>query len=187
MDLTALYERGLVATGRVVDGVQPEQLRNATPCADWDVRLLLHHVIGGNWMFAGVAAGGTMDASGEMPELAAMDPSAVYAESAAVVLDAWRQPGALERRCHLSFGDMPARATMAIHFLDTLVHGWDLATATGQDTTLDPELAAAGMVIAEGMISDALRSTGAFGPAVPVAADAPVGERLVAFTGRRPA
>jgi len=186
MDLTTVYERGLAATGRVVDGVKPEQLRNPTPCPDWDVRLLLHHVIGANWMFAGVAAGGTMDPSGDMPELTALEPSAVYAESAAAVLDAWRQPGALERRCHLSFGDMLARATMAIHFLDSLVHGWDLATATGQDTTLDPELAGAGMVIAEGMISDALRSTGAFGPAVPWADDAPVGERLLAFTGRRP-
>lgn len=186
MDLTAVYERGLAATGGVVDGVRPEQLQGPTPCPEWDVRLLLHHVIGANWMFAGVAAGGTMDAAGEMPELTALDPAAVYAESAVAVLDAWRQPGALDRRCHLSFGDMPARATMAIHFLDTLVHGWDLARATGQDTTLDPELAAAGLAIAEGMISDALRATGAFGPAIPVADGAPVGDRLVAFTGRRP-
>ena len=148
--------------------------------------LLLHHVIGANFMFAGVAAGGTMDAAGEMPELTALDPAAVYAESAAAVLDAWGQPGALDRRCHLSFGDMPARATMSIHLLDTVVHGWDLAKATGQDTTIDPELAAAALSVAEGMISDALRATGAFAPAVPVAADASVGERLVAFTGRRP-
>jgi len=186
MDLTAVYERSLSATGRVVDGVQPEQLQGPTPCTEWDVRLLLHHVIGANFMFAGVAAGGTMDAGGEMPELTALDPAAVYAESAAQVLAAWRQPGALDRRCHLSFGDMPARATMAIHLLDTVVHGWDLAKATGQDTTLDPELADAALVVAEGMISDALRATGAFGPAVAVAADAPVGDRLVAFTGRRP-
>ena len=186
MDITAVYERALGATGAIVDGVQPEQLTDPTPCPGWDVRVLLHHVIGANWMFAGVAAGGTMDAGGDMPELAALDPSGAYAAAAAAVLDAWRQPGALDRRCHLSFGDMPARATMAIHFLDVLVHGWDLATATGQDATLDPELAAAGMVVAEGMISDALRATGAFGPAVPWPDDAPVGERLVAFTGRRP-
>ena len=42
------------------------------------------------------------------------------------------------------------------------------------------------LVVAEGMISDALRATGAFGPPVTVPADAPVGDRLVAFTGRRP-
>ena len=186
MDLTAVYERSLAATGRLVDGVQPEQLQDPTPCQAWDLRLLLHHVIGANFMFAGVAAGGIMDPGGEMPDLTTLDPSAVYAESAAAVLAAWREPGALDRRCHLSFGDMPARATMAIHLLDTVVHGWDVAKATGQDTTIDPELAAAALVVAEGMISDALRATGAFGPPVPVPADAPVGDRLVAFTGRRP-
>ncbi len=186
MNLAAAYERSLATTGRIVEGVQPEQLRHPTPCPDWDVRLLLHHVIGANWMFAGVAAGGRMDPSGHMPELAALDPSDAYAQSAAAVLDAWKQPGALDRRCHLSFGDMPARATMAIHFLDTVVHGWDVARATGQDTTIDPELAAAGLFVAEGMISDALRATGAFGPAVPCPPDAPAGERLVAFTGRKP-
>ena len=186
MDITVVYERALGATGSIVEGVLPEQLPDPTPCPGWDVRVLLHHLIGANWMFAGVAAGGTMDAGGDMPELAAFDPSGAYNDSAAAVVDAWRQPGALDRRCHLSFGDMPARATMAIHFLDVLVHGWDLATATGRDATLDPELAAVGMVVAEGMISDALRATGAFGPAVPWPDDAPVGERLVAFTGRRP-
>ena len=52
------YRRALLNTGRIVVGVRPEQLALPTPCRDWDVRLLLNHIIGGNHMFAEVARGG---------------------------------------------------------------------------------------------------------------------------------
>jgi uncharacterized protein (TIGR03086 family) len=68
---------------------------------------------------------------------------------------------------------------------DVLVHTWDLARATGQDDTLDAELSAS---VLDGfvMMGDALVASGHFGPAVPVAADAPVHVRLVAASGRDP-
>ena len=68
---------------------------------------------------------------------------------------------------------------------DVLVHTWDLARATGQDDTLDAELAGS---VLEGfvMMGDALVASGHFGPAVAVADDAPVQVRLVAASGRDP-
>ena len=46
------YRRALLNTGRIVVGVRPEDLPKPTPCRDWDVRLLLNHIIAGNHMFA---------------------------------------------------------------------------------------------------------------------------------------
>jgi len=180
------YRRALLHTGRIVLAVRPEQLVLPTPCRDWDVRLLLNHIIGGNYMFAEVAAGGRADAAGTMDDHTLPDPGTNYLASADAVMAAWAQPGAMERRCHMPFGDIPAGAAVSIHFLDIVVHGWDLARATGQDTTIEPDLAEEALDISHGLLSPELRETGVFGPEVPISADNPLHDRLVAFMGRRP-
>jgi len=180
------YRRALLSTGRIVLGVRPEQLLLPTPCRDWDVRLLLNHIIGGNYTFAEVAAGGRADATGVMDDHTLPDPGSNYIASADAVMAAWAAPGAMERRVHMPFGDIPAPAAVSIHFLDIVVHGWDLARATGQDTTIEPDLAAEALDISQGLLSPELRDTGVFGPEVPVSADDPLHDRLVAFMGRRP-
>ena len=180
------YRRALLNTGRIVLNVRPEQLSQPTPCRDWDVRLLLNHIIGGNHMFAEVARGGRPDASGVMDDYTVPDPGTNYLASADLVLAAWAEPGAMERRCHMPFGDIPASAAVSIHFLDIVVHGWDLARATDQDTTIEPDLAAEALDISHGLLSPELRETGVFGPEIPVSADDPLHDRLVAFMGRRP-
>ncbi len=68
---------------------------------------------------------------------------------------------------------------------DVFMHSWDLARATGQEVELDADFAAqllAGMA----QMEDVLRSSGQYGAPVPVAADAPVVDRLVGFIGRDP-
>jgi len=180
------YRRALVRTGHIVAGVRPEQLADATPCRDWDVRLLLNHIIGGNHMFAEVARGGRVEASGEMEDHTRPDPGTNYLASAESVLAAWSEPGVMERRCRMPFGDIPAPAAVSIHFLDVVVHGWDLARATGQDTSIDPDLAAEALDISHGFLSPELRQVGAFGPEIPASAEDPLHERLVAFMGRTP-
>ena len=69
--------------------------------------------------------------------------------------------------------------------MDLLVHGWDLARATGQDESLDPDEVHAFLVGIEPWDA-ALRSSGHFGPRVAVPDDADEQTRLIAFTGRRP-
>jgi uncharacterized protein (TIGR03086 family) len=180
------YQRALLATGRIVAGVRPDQLSGPTPCRDWDVRLLLNHIIGGNHMFATVARGGRVEATGDMEDYTRPDPGSRYLESAEAVLAAWAEPGAMERRVHMPFGDIPGSAAVSIHFLDLVVHGWDLARATGQDATIAPDLAAEALDISSDLLSPELREAGVFGPEVPAAADDPLHDRLVAFMGRRP-
>jgi uncharacterized protein (TIGR03086 family) len=91
------YRRALLNTGRIVVGVRPEQLRLPTPCSDWDVRLLLNHIIGGNLMFAEVARGGRPDPTGDMDDHTLPDPGTNYIASADSVLAAWAEPGVMER------------------------------------------------------------------------------------------
>jgi len=180
------YRRALVRTGRIVAAVRPEQLGLPTPCRDWDVRLLLNHIIGGNHMFAEVARGGTVDAAGEMEDHTRPDPGSNYLASAEAVFAAWAEPGAMERRCRMPFGEIPAPAAVSIHFLDVVVHGWDLARATGQEAVIDADLAAEALDISHGFLSPELRQLGAFGPEIPASTDDPLHDRLVAFMGRTP-
>lgn len=187
MDVDAILERGLDCTGRVVAGVRPEQYGNSTPCAEWTVRDLLNHVIGGNHFFAAAAAGNTPDIGGETPDLIGDDPATAYAQSAKTALEAWRRPGVAESTIKLPFGEMPGSFAMGIHFVDHLVHSWDLAKATGQDTAVDAELAEAAYGIIRGNVPEQFRGPGGpFGPEVSVPEDAPIQERLVAYLGRQP-
>jgi len=90
----------------------------------------------------------------------------------------------MQTTCHLSFGDYSGSDYSAQLFMDTLIHGWDIASATGQDTRLDPELVDACLPIAEQLTSQ-FRSAGVFGENLPVDADASPQQRLLALLGRQ--
>jgi uncharacterized protein (TIGR03086 family) len=90
----------------------------------------------------------------------------------------------MDATCHLSFGDYSGSEYAGQLLLDTLVHGWDIAKATGQDTRLDPELVSACLPIAEQLTSQ-FRSAGVFGELLPVDPDADAQTRLLALMGRR--
>ena len=88
---------------------------------------------------------------------------------------------------HPHTGEMPLDVAVdRFYTTDVFMHTWDLARATGQDDTLDPTLCAE---LFEGMqpIDELLRSSGQYGPRVPVADDAPAQDRLLGFIGRDPA
>jgi uncharacterized protein (TIGR03086 family) len=78
-----------------------------------------------------------------------------------------------------------ANAIDMIYTSDVFLHRWDLARATGQDETLDPDKCAA---MLEGMLpmDEMLRQSGQYGPRVPVPDDADVQTKLLAFIGRTP-
>jgi uncharacterized protein (TIGR03086 family) len=90
----------------------------------------------------------------------------------------------MQATCHLSFGDYSGSDYAAQLFMDTLIHGWDIARATGQDTRLDPELVEACLPIAEQLTSQ-FRSAGVFGDNIQVKPDADAQTRLLALVGRR--
>jgi len=189
VDPVALHEGALDATSRIVARVRPHQLSLPTPCAEWDVRRLIEHLVEGNEMFTRAAvdpARAPAQAGADDPG-PGDDPFEAYARSTEAVRRAWRQPGVLEREIYGPFGTLPGHVVVRMHFVDHLVHGWDVAKATGQDTTIDETLARAAYEEMTAALDPSSRRAGLpFGPEVPCPRDAPVHERLVAFLGRHP-
>ena len=185
-EITELHRRALDATGAVVAGISAGQLDLATPDADWDVRELLMHVIGGNLWAAELAAGLTIEQVGDRfsGDVIGADPTGAYERSAAAAAAAFEAPGALDAPCAVSYGPVPGSVYAGHRFLDVLIHGWDLAEATGQETTLDPELVDACTQVLEPQV-EAFRAAGVVGPAIPAAPGASAQTKLLAMLGRR--
>lgn len=176
---------GVYAQARaIVAGTTADQYDAPTPCSEWNVRELLNHTIGVVHGLASAAAGEAAP-EGDAPDFTADDTVAAFDQATARSLAAWRADGVLDSMLQVGPIEMPAQAAIGINMLDTLTHAWDLAVATGQDRSLDPELAEAALGAAQMTISDEIRP-GRFGPAVPISDDAPAHDRLAAFLGRTP-
>ena len=174
-----LFEAAPSQAANVIGGINDSQLSASTPCADWNVEALLDHFLMGNNMAAASLSGSEAqeaDKSGGRVE--------AYKASAAKLAEAAKQPGALEKTVQSPIGEMPGGQLLAAIFMDHLVHSWDLAKATGQDTALDPGLVEACYGIFVPMI-DQMRGD-AFGPAVSVSDDSSLQDKLIAFMGRNP-
>ncbi len=108
----------------------------------------------------------------------------MYAQGAKEVPAAWQGEGALDRRMPLPGGGLGPRIA-DLHLLETVLHGWDLATATGQDRTGDPDAVQAALQGWYGNHPDEIRArNGMFGPSRPASDDAPALDRLAAYFGR---
>jgi len=163
----------------LVAGLDDSDLDAPTPCAEFDVRQVLEHMVGGATMFAS-AFRGTAPAEGSLPDdVVGAFPVALSDLEAAV-----RSPGALERTIDAPFGQVPGDVFARFVVLDGLVHGWDIATATGQ--TFDPPAAVVAAVdgFARQALSDDLRDGDTFKVALEPPSTASPLERVVAFTGR---
>ncbi|HYZ90967.1 MAG TPA: TIGR03086 family metal-binding protein [Actinomycetota bacterium] len=187
MDLLDLFDRATAWTATKVAGAQG-QLDADTPCREWSVRTLMDHLLWGQRMFASGPSGGTIaPPSGPPPSLIGDDPAAEYEDARKVTLHAYSQPGVLEGMVKGSDGDRPAAQMLGIAFCDQLVHGWDLAKATGQDTTMPAGLASAAFMMLNGRVPDDARGPGKnFMPAIAVADDASDQDKLIAYCGRQP-
>lgn len=167
--------------------VLPTQWELPTPCADWDVRTLLNHVVGELLWMPPLLAGQTIADVGDRfdGDVLGARPKEVASVASAAAVGAAGEPGALERTVHLSFGDVPGGEYVAQVTSDIVIHSWDLARAIGRDEHLDEALVAEVEAYLAPQL-DGWRSAGAFGPAVEVPTDADVQTRLLAATGRSP-
>ena len=191
MDLLPAFERAVASTAEIVKATPADMLDVPTPCSEWDVRALLNHVIGTLWLAEALFGDQHPRypmAPGSLPpaELAGGDPAAAYAEAATAALAAATAGDALTRLHVTPLGEMPGPGLAGFTTLDILVHGWDLAKATGQPADLDGRLAAHVLGFAGQVLATPESRAARIGPAVPVAADVPVTHRLVAFLGRQP-
>jgi uncharacterized protein (TIGR03086 family) len=170
--------------GRVASGITVNDLDAPTPCANFTVRGVLAHMIGGATQFAAAFRGeappdGPADA-GDGPDVVARAGNAL-----AGLMSAIRSPGALDRTIVTPFGAMPGEAFARYVVLDGVVHGWDLATATAQPYEPSEALVAQADACAHRTIATSMRDGDTFADAVEPPAGASSIERLAAFTGRR--
>jgi len=170
-----LYRRASEWTGARVAGAA-DALEAPTPCDDWDVRALLNHMIETQRFFVGSARGEEVSLpSANPPDVIGDDPYAAFEATRREVLEVFGRPGVVDKTGPL----------LGIAFADMLLHGWDLARATEQDSTMPDGLAAAAYSTIHGRFSDEQR-IGVFKPAIDVAADASEQDELLAYTGRAP-
>lgn len=174
-----LYEAASQRASQAIAGVKDSQLGDPTPCAEWNVQALLDHLVGGPSRGYGMLAG-----LGRQPAPEAATPQDSYQEGVSLLTAEARKPGALDQTLE-SVGGMSGAQFMMTLFMDTFVHSWDLAKATGQDTNLDAGLASIIYEAYEPKM-DGFRASGRFGPAVEVATDASIQDKLIAMMGRQP-
>lgn len=186
VDLPEVHARALDRARRSVAGIGDDQWNLVSDCEDWTVRELVNHIVTGNYWAAELGAGLTIEAVGDRldGDVLGTDPVRAYDDSALVAAAVFRAPGAMERPCAVSYGPVPGSVYCGHRFLDVLIHGWDVAASTGQDTTLDVELVEACLEVVEPQL-DVLVGSGAFGTPVEVADDAGPQTRLLAVLGRR--
>ncbi len=164
--------------GGVVASITADQLDHPTPCADFAVRGVLEHMIGGATAFAAAFRGETP----AEPDLS--DPLGGLGPALTDLFAAISAPGALDRTIAAPFGEVSGDTFARFVVLDGIVHGWDMAVATGQDYNPPDELVAAVDAFARQAL-DPLRDGQTFGAEVEPASDATPIERLAAYTGRR--
>ncbi|WP_433797090.1 TIGR03086 family metal-binding protein [Actinoplanes sp. CA-252034] len=182
-EISDLLEHAVPPVIGLVAGVGDEQLAGATPCARLAVRDLLNHLFQVARNARLVAARRDVDWSVTVDALSG-DWRRVFAGDAHAMVGAWSQPGVLDG---VSPGmGLPQRTLGLMMVVDLVVHGWDLASATGQPYQVDEVLLAPTAEFLDTM-GDMGRSMGAFGPVVPVGAEVGRFGRLLALTGRDPA
>lgn len=198
-DPRPVLDRALVAAGAVIAGVRPDQLTAPTPCPEMDVRTLLGHLVG---VLGRIAALGRGEDPFAVVDAVVPDDgwSEAWATAGARAAAAWQGEGALDRPLALPWIQGSGAEVLTSYFSELTVHTWDLATATGQQPTWDDVVVTAAsearpILPAEGrraLFEQISASLGLdevaqpFGEAVPVPADAPAIDRLVAWYGRDP-
>ena len=186
VDLPQVHARSLDTTRVVVAGVGDGHWGDPSACDGWTVRELVNHIVTGNYWADELAGGKTIAEVGDAYEgdVLGDNPVAAYDASAALAAAAFRAPGAMDAPCAVSYGPVPGSIYCGHRFLDVLIHGWDVARSTGQDTTLPADLVDACWEVLEPQL-ELLAASGLFGEALPVADDADAEARLLAALGRR--
>lgn len=187
-DLVELHGRCGQRFAALVAGVGPGQWHDGTPCSEWDVRTLVHHLLYEQCWVPPLFEGLGLEQVGDRFEgdLMGDDASAwpgLLASSIEQAHAAVAQPGALDRTVHLSFGDASGREYAIQLVADFAIHAWDLARATGQDDTLDPGAVALLLPWSEAN-AELLAGSGMFGVRIDAALDAPDDVRLLGLLGR---
>jgi uncharacterized protein (TIGR03086 family) len=172
---------------RVVGGVRSDQLSAATPCTEWDLAILLNHTILWTAYSAERRARDEQVPDELMNKDFVAEPG--YAADYAAQLDkavaAWSDPAAWERNLNVMGTPTPTADVAALLIAEMVLHGWDVAKASGQSYSARDDVAGAVFAAVEAN-AELFRQYQGFAGPVPVPASASVLDQALARSGRDP-
>lgn len=192
-DIRLLDAKAVRAAVEATAKATVQDLGRPTPCSEWTLGDLLAHMTAQHRGFAAAARGRGGDREAWQVRPLGGDAVAAHAEAAEQVIAAFAEEGVLGREFMLAgFGPLgtafPASTAISFHFIDYVVHGWDVARALGSGYDLDPELLAPALRVAGLVPGDAARLApgAAFRPALQAAGCETGLDRILALLGRSP-
>jgi uncharacterized protein (TIGR03086 family) len=133
------YRTALAWVRTLTDNVPASRLADPTPCTEYDVRALLGHLVATVDRLRVVGEGGDPNS---MPRVVTGVPDDAWGDALSIAEDkataVWADDARLDALVTVPWGRVPSRAAMWGYLREALVHGWDLAAATGQDVEADP-------------------------------------------------
>ncbi|MFI5974357.1 TIGR03086 family metal-binding protein [Streptomyces sp. NPDC051452] len=175
---------------RLAESVPDGLLSGPTPCPDLAVRHLLGHLLGLSVAFRDAARKDLDATTDTSPGSAVPDIGPGWRAELPKALDelaeAWRDPAAWTGLTRAGGVDLPGAIAGAVVADELVIHGWDLARATGQDYAPDPAALDSAQVFLHAAADDPNRGNGLFGPVVRLPEDASPLDRAVGLSGRDP-
>ncbi|MEU8437101.1 TIGR03086 family metal-binding protein [Streptomyces sp. NPDC029216] len=190
MALKAFNDRAVRESIAVVRRVTLEDLTRPTPCSAWNLGELLAHMTAQHRGFAAAARADGGNLTHWKAEAPGPEAVGQYLAAAEAVLAAFVEVGTEEQEFALpEFGAdavFPAIRAIGFHFLDYVVHAWDVARALDLPFVLDPDILDAALLIAMAVPNGAHRTKpgAAFAPSLPEPADSDALSRILMHLGR---
>lgn len=179
------YLASMDSTQRIVSGITESAWTNATPCDDWNVKDIVNHLVYENVWAVELLNGKSIGEVGDAFEgdLVGQHPQQKYESTTKDVRMIIERPDSMSLVCQISSGPIPGSEYAAQLFLDTLIHGWDIAVGSGQPGNLDSGLIEACIPLAV-ITRDAVGEGGSFGNTVETQPQSDPQARLLALLGR---
>jgi uncharacterized protein (TIGR03086 family) len=174
---------------RLIESISDDQLGGPTPCADTSLGDLVDHVRTLTLVFTAVAKkeDGSQSPSADASKLGDDWRTRIPADLA-LLADAWRDPDAWSGMTSGGGVEMPGEVAGIVTLDELVIHGWDIARASGQEYDVDQESleAVQGFVAPLADPGNEAQREGLFGPVVPVPDGVPLLDQVIGLTGRDP-
>lgn len=172
-------------TQHQVDAIDPADLTQPTPCAEYDVRTLLAHLVAVLRKLEVAGHGGDLTEVTDPADEATDDWRNAFHRARSRLEQIWADDSALGSSYTLPWATMTGHELLDAYAHEFTVHAWDLSRVTSRGNDLDPMLAKAALDwYSRNVPADARSEGGPFGPVVAAADNADIYTRLAAFVGR---
>ena len=171
---------------RQIEALTPDDLARPTPCAEYDVRTLLAHLVAVMRKLIRANHGGDTTQVPDPADDLSGEEGEAFGKTRAELEDVWAPDSELAKSCTMPWGTLSGRELLDAYTHEFTVHSWDLSRATGRDDRLDPTLAQIALDwYAENVAAEGRGEGGPFAQPVAVPADADPYTRLAGYVGRQ--